>query len=246
MARTLRVAVSPLRGGDQLLPEDAAHYVARVHRLTAGDALLLFDPRAGTEARASLLELSKKSVRVRVEAPREVPDLGRLPVCLVQALGKGEKPERVVKEATALGVSAIVLLESERGTPRVAQSDVRATQRRQRLEASAVDAARQSGRSRIPEIGGPLRFEDFLTQAGAHSLVLNPGGNVSLLDALEDTGQLPRPLQIWIGPEGGFSPEELTALEHRGARATRFGPLVLRTETAACAVLGALVAWFQR
>src|SRR5690606_4671057 len=130
--------------------------------LTTGDALLLFDPAAGTEARASVLELTKKSVRVQVEEPREVPDLGRLPVCLVQAMGKGEKPERVVKEATALGVSAIVLLESERGTPRIAQTDTRAAQRRQRLEASAIDAARQSGRARIPELSGPLRFEDFL------------------------------------------------------------------------------------
>lgn len=246
MARTLRVAVLPLRGGDQLLPEDAAHYVARVHRLTTGDALLLFDPAAGTEARASVLELTKKSVRVQVEEPREVPDLGRLPVCLVQAMGKGEKPERVVKEATALGVSAIVLLESERGTPRIAQTDTRAAQRRQRLEASAIDAARQSGRARIPELSGPLRFEDFLRHAGPHSLVLDPRGNDALLDVLEDIAGLVQPLQIWIGPEGGFSEAEVDELTQRGARGVRFGPLILRTETAACAVLGALVAWFQR
>ncbi len=247
MARTLRVSVSPLRSGDQQLEADAAHYVARVHRSSPGDPLVLFDPLNGTQACASVLEVSKQRVRVRVEEPREVPDVGRLPVSLVQAMGKGDKPERVVKEATALGASAVVLLESDRGTPRVTRVGERAAQRQQRLEASAVDAARQSGRSRIPEIVGPLRFVDFLNQAGERSLVLDPCGNVGLLESLEALApSATQPVQIWIGPEGGFSPAELSELEGRGGRRVRFGPLVLRTETAACAALGAVLAWHQR
>ncbi|MGE0328747.1 MAG: 16S rRNA (uracil(1498)-N(3))-methyltransferase [Polyangiaceae bacterium] len=247
MARTLRVCVRPLAPGEHLLDAEAANYVARVHRLAAGDNLVLFDPSSGTEADASLLEVTKKRVRVRVEAPREVPDVGCVPVRLVQAMGKGDKPERVVKEATALGVSQVVLLESQRGTPRVAHTDARATARRRRLEASAVDAARQSGRPRIPQILGPLTLEDYLSEVNERSLVLDPCGNTGLLGALDDLSpDTTEPVEIWIGPEGGFAPAELELLEARGARSVRFGPLVLRTETAACAVLGAVVAWVHR
>ncbi|MCA9645281.1 MAG: 16S rRNA (uracil(1498)-N(3))-methyltransferase, partial [Myxococcales bacterium] len=229
MARTLRVFVCPLAAGEQLLDPDAAHYVARVHRLAAGEELVLFDPSAGTEAVATLLEVGKKRVRVRAEEPHEVPDIGCLPVRLVQAMGKGDKPERVVKEATALGVSQVVLLESERGTPRVAHTDGRATQRRRRLEASAIDAARQSGRPRIPQVIGPLALEDYLGEVTERCLVLDPRGNVGLLDVLDELSpDADAAVEIWIGPEGGFAPAELELLEARGARRVRFGPLVLR------------------
>ncbi len=249
MTSPLRVSVSPLRAGELLLPEEAARYVARVHRLAVGDPLELFDPQLGLRAAARLVEVSKRRVRCLVEEPAWTPDAHRLPIALVQGLGKADKPERVVRDATALGAARVVLIESERSAAKLASAE-RVAQRRARLEAVACEAARQCLRPQVPEIVGPLAFSAWLPHITARGLLLDPKAESPLLQALSRL--LPAPVaadaaevSLLIGPEGGFAPGEIQRAVAAGAQRVRFGGLILRTETAATAVLGAALAWCE-
>lgn len=229
----LRVPLSPLEKGDIALPEDESHYVARVRRLHEGDAIVLFDTEARTEADASITRVEKKRVHVTVGDVRSASVLGALPVTLLQAIGKGDKPERVIREATSLGVRRIVIVESDRSVPR-------GTKRSERWKSVALDAARQSGRGDVPDISVAESFADALASVTSSvRLVLAPDSERTLSRAL-DTWK-GEPLSVAIGPEGGFSAEELALALQNGFHRVRFGRLVLRTETAATAALGAIL-----
>jgi len=91
-----------------VLDREASRYVARVHRRRPGDRLLLFDPEARLEADATVLAVGRE-VQVLVAAPRPPASPGGLPVTVLQAVGKGEKVDRVVRDATALGAARVVV-----------------------------------------------------------------------------------------------------------------------------------------
>lgn len=233
MGSKLRVPYSPLVPGDIALPEDESHYVSRVRRLQAGDAIVLFDTVARTEADASITRVDKKRVHVTVGELRPASLLGALPVTLLQAIGKGDKPERVIREATTLGVKAIVIVETDRSVPRGAK-------RGERWKSVALDAARQSGRGDVPDISSAESLAHALEGVTtSFRFVLAPDSDRSLSRALD--GWKAEPLTLAIGPEGGFSAEELAVAIQNGFHRVRFGTLVLRTETAATAALGAIL-----
>lgn len=242
MPHPLRVPGSSLREGDTWLDEAASRYVARVHRLGPGGALLLFDPDRGQEADAVVVSVEARRVRCSVGPPRPGSRLGVLPVHLVQCLGKGEKPDGVVRDATVLGARGVLLVESSRSVPKLRE---RADARRGRWREVAVQAARQSGRGDIPELRGPLPFAEALGAIDAtiaRRLVLSPDAELPLLAALEGV-EVDAPGALLIGPEGGLSVDELARAEAAGFLRVSLGTLVLRTETAATAALGAWLAW---
>jgi 16S rRNA (uracil1498-N3)-methyltransferase len=230
----LRVPHSPLCAGELTLLAEESHYVSRVRRMSAGDELVLFDSDAKTEADAVILIADKKRTRVNVGALRAASVVGSLPVTLIQALGKGDKPERVLRDATALGIARVVIVETERSVPR-------GPKRRARWQKVLSDAARQSGRGDVPELSLPEDLDAALNEAAGSRFVLAPSAETSLMTALRDwRGR--QPLTLLIGPEGGLSEDEISRALTRGFLRVRFGSLVLRTETACTALLGALLA----
>jgi hypothetical protein len=147
----LRVAIQGLSDGEHALDPAAAHYLLRVHRLRVGASFFAFDPLAATECEATLL--GERPPRARFETPRAAALRPARSVTLLQALGKGDKPERVVDAATAMGVTALCFVASERSVKKVDAE--RAEQQRERWQRVAIDAARQSGRGDVPELRGP-------------------------------------------------------------------------------------------
>ncbi len=260
VSKRIRVVVDDLASGERVLPPGAAHYVKRVLRLRVGTSLVAIDPLAGVEADATLLRLGKEVV-LEVGAVRAGTGLGLSQLSLVQGLGKGDKTERVLRDAVALGVGRITLVIAGRSVP----TPNAKSSRRQRWQEIAVDVARQCGRSDIPEIEGPLSFEEALAQRDAivelgcdrpqeNRLILQPGAGVPqltpLVRSMIDTaprGSLPA-FQLWIGPEGGFAESEDAELLARGAHAASLGPFVLRTELAATAALSIVASalWERR
>ena len=230
----LRVPFAGLTEGRLELPTDTAKYVFRVHRLRVGAGLQLFDPEAGVEASATVEE--DFSLRVGPLAPAPVQ---ALPIHLFQGVGKADKPEQVVRDVTVLGAERLTLLHSSRS---VAKSE--SDRRRQRLHRVAVESARQCGRGRIPELLGPLEWEDGLARAGGELRVACvPKDGAPALREVIDAGLTPGALpsiDVLIGPEGGLLSEEVQQAEAAGFVCVGLGPLVLRTETAATAVLGFL------
>lgn len=239
MAKLTRVPLPGLSPGERKLDPKTAHYLCDVLRLRAGEKFIAFDPETKLEADARLAE-SEDGAYCGVSALRESAGATDTGIVLVQALGKGDKTEQVVRSATALGVSELHLVESARSVARVNE---RSDAKRVRWEAIALDAARQCGRADVPKLVGPHTLERELEawqEQHAIKLCLVPGAGHSLR-ALTAGWSAGSPIAILIGPEGGFSAEEVSDAERAGFVAVSFGQLVLRTEIAGTAVLGALL-----
>jgi 16S rRNA (uracil1498-N3)-methyltransferase len=237
----LRVPVSPLLTGRAILSEESGRYVSRVHRLGPGDGFVGFDPEAQSEADVAIESVENGGRRVvcQVGAIRRASAVARGSVTLLQAMGKGDKPEQVVRDATVLGATRVLLLYSARSVPRANDAS---EAKRKRYRAVAVEAARQSGRGDVPSVEGPLSFDDAiaLVTEGV-SVCLAPSGATSFAAALAEW-RPSEPLAVLVGPEGGFDDHELATARAGGFVLASFGDFVLRTETAAVAVLGAVTA----
>lgn len=234
MKRPLRVPVPGLAAGGRFaLPREAARYVARVHRGRVGDKLLLFD--AGKEAAARLVALEGDDVIVEAEAPVGAAVVATREVVLVQAIGKGDKMDAVVRDATELGATRVVPVETQRG---VVKLGARAGARVERWRAIAREAARQSGRADAPAIDEPCSLSRALADVHADTrIALAPTGAARAADVLLGA----RSIALLVGPEGGLADDELAEAERAGWQAASLGPFVLRTETVAAAVLGAIL-----
>lgn len=204
-------------------------HLQRVLRLREGDTLTLFDD-AGVEHEGVILSLSPRVATVRIlgsAAPaRESP----LAITLYQGVPKGRKMDLVVEKATELGVVAIVPFVSAFGTVSVAA----ALTKRERWQRIALAAAKQSGRTVIPEIGAALAFPEVLTAAATKDrafLFFEHAGAAPLPPA--ETERRAATAAVVVGPEGGFSADEVTRALNGGLVVCGLGPRVLRTETAA-------------
>jgi 16S rRNA (uracil1498-N3)-methyltransferase len=242
----LRVPLSPLAEGRVVLPEATGRYVSRVHRLSTGGAFVAFDPEARTEADAVIAAVGRE-VSCDVGPVRAARAVAKTAVTLLQAMGKGDKPEQIVRDATALGVTRLVFVYSARSVPRArAERDGKddgGSHKAKRYRAVAVEAARQSGRGDIPVLDGPLSFDDALNGArDGLRLCLSPASGKTFVAALS-AWQSGEPLTVLIGPEGGLDDAELVRARDSGFTLAAFGDFVLRTETAAVAVLGAIAAF---
>ena len=241
MARLSRVPLAGLEAGQRTLDSKTARYLLDVLRLRKDDAFLAFDSDAQLEADATLGEGSACVIGAVRAAPRALAT----GIVLVQALGKGDKTEQVVRSATALGVAEVHLVESARSVARVGE---RSEAKHARLESIALDAARQCGRGDVPKIVGPHALRQELLEwreLRALKLCLVPGATRTLR-SLTEPWTVGSPIALLVGPEGGLAEEELGAAEAAGFVPVRFGELVLRTEVAGVAALGALLLLAQR
>jgi len=215
----------------------ALHYIRRVLRLEAGDALEVFDGR-GRAVEGCLEQGEGQAMGVRLGQSRNAPVSQAITV--VQALPKGDKLEWVLQKGTELGAIAFSVVDTERTVVRL--SPERAAARVRRWQQVAAEAARQCGRSDVPHIEGPAPLAQALSQ-------LDPATAVFVLVAEPDAPRLAAawarlsgrvPLALVVGPEGGLSPDEVGRLKAAGASAVGLGPWTLRTETAALAALAVL------
>jgi 16S rRNA (uracil1498-N3)-methyltransferase len=157
----------------------------------------------------------------------------------VYALSKGDKVDAVVRDATELGVTAIVMAETERSVVRI-EGD-RAEKKAQRWRRIAEEAARQAGRADVPAVDGPLAFEDAIACVqDAHKFALTPAAP-ERLGPLLSAADRAAGVAFAVGPEGGFSESEIELARAHGFRAASLGETTLRTETVPAAVLGALL-----
>lgn len=227
-----RAPLSPLAAGEQRLPKELGSYLVRVLRLRAGDACVLFDPEAGTEAAAEIVR--DVPTIVRVGEPRVARRTSKREVTLLQGLAKGDKPEQVLRAAVALGASAVTFVRTER-------SVVGAELRLERLRAVMIDTARQCGRAELPRLSGLLSLSDALHASDGLGLLLDPNAEGSLVEQLRILAPA-HPLALAVGPEGGFSEREHQQLLAAGFLPVRLAPFVLRTELASVAALSVVAA----
>lgn len=241
MSRRVRVPVRGLEAGERLLEEAESRYVLRVHRLRPGAEFSVFEPRLRREAEALLVGVERGRARCRIVEPVAARHVAPFELRLLQAVGKGDKVEQVVRDATALGATHVTIVDAERSVPR------RSGRAKERWDVVALEAARQCERGDLPDVEGPVDFAAALASAPATTLKLlfHPASEEAAVGRLSEW-EPKLGVTLAIGPEGGFSPEELRAAERHGFSAVTLGALTLRTETAAVAALALCVGFFER
>ncbi|MDN6876658.1 16S rRNA (uracil1498-N3)-methyltransferase [Pseudomonas citronellolis] len=215
---------APLSLGQHELPEAQAHYIGRVLRHAAGDAVQLFDG-SGQEFLGELVEVGKKNVRVELRESFAGLAESPLRLHLGQGLSRGERMDWAIQKATELGAARITPIVSERCEVRL--KDERADKRTAHWRQIAISACEQCGRSVLPQIDAPVSLAEWLQATEADlKLVLHP-----VAEPLASHAR-PGSLAFLIGPEGGLSDAEVEQAKAAGFHAARLGPRVLRTETA--------------
>lgn len=237
--RRLRVPVSNVDLDELVLPVETSRYVTRVHRLREGDRVTVFDPERALEADAEIVSVRRDGTVLKLSARRGATIKPIRRITLIQSVGKGDKFDEIVRDGTALGVTRLVPIVSERSIARPMDET-----RSLRWRRIAVEAARQCGRGDAPVIELPMTLGDALLRFGKSDgtigVCLDPRADklfghmfASLTPELE--------LVMVVGPEGGLSPGEIEACTVAGFTGVSLGPFILRTETVCAAVLGALL-----
>ena len=243
--RLTRVFVdAALSSGDVFeLPAVAAAHLTKVLRARSGDELILFTGD-GREFAGVIERIRGARVSVAVGGGLRVDRESPLAVTLVQCVPRGDRMDLIVQKATELGVARIVPVLSQRSVVRL--DSCQAESKAAHWRAVAVNACEQCGRNRLPVIEAPCQLIRYLGDSSARSGVPGEANGPRLLfepdlGSSGDALAVRAAVEIAIGPEGGFTAEEIEAFRVSGFRTVRLGPRVLRTETAALAA----IAWLQ-
>lgn len=212
---------------------DEARHAATVSRARVGERIGIGNGR-GLIAWGAIASLSAAEVEIEVDEIEEIPSA--VPrIVLVQALAKGDRDELAVQAATELGVDRVVPWAAERSISR--WDGAKAERGRVRWESIVREATKQSIRAWVPEVEPLQTTRQLAARAHPGMLVLDPRADAALSEI--ELGGI-EAIELLVGPEGGISEREVTALTEAGARAVRLGASVLRTSTAGPAALAAL------
>lgn len=228
--RRLVLPAGTVREGKLDLPPDLAHYVVRVLRAGPGDGLLLLDG-AGVSGEALIERIDPLALTVGPisSSPRE-----GVALTLIQAVGKRDKTDTVVRQASELGVARIIPVLTERTVARRAG-------RVDRWQTIADDALRVAGGLYRTEVTPVVPLEDVLSAPRTEcSLVLALGARRSLRQQVAEAGVL-ESAELLIGPEGGLTEQEVQDAEAAGFVRVDLGPRTLRTETAGPAAVAVVL-----
>jgi len=226
-------------GEDAVLPlsSDDVHHLRDVLRMVPGERVVVVSP----DGTANVARLTGVREEVRAVVEETLSRTARPRVTLAQGLPKGAKLDDVVRQATELGVAAVVPFAAARSIVRL--DAAKGEERAARWDRIAAQAAKQSSRVDVPGVSAPVSFEALLSLVSAADAAIvcweEAGeGAVSVGAGLRAAGAGPdSAVVVVVGPEGGLSTAEVEWLVEAGAVTVGLGPSILRTETAAIAAL---------
>jgi 16S rRNA (uracil1498-N3)-methyltransferase len=219
-----------------ILSPEESHHLIGVNRARLGDPVIAFDGR-GTEWTCELVGDRRQGAVLRVRSRRDAAPLP-FALTLAQALPKGPAMDAIIRKATEIGAARIVPIESAR--TQVHLDGERSDRKVDKWRVAALEAAKQCGNPFLPGIASVQRFDAFVAAQHESDLKLiaslHPGARslrACLTDFTARAGRRPHSALWLIGPEGDFTPEELSRALAAGFIPITLGPLVLRCETAA-------------
>ncbi|SHI76060.1 16S rRNA (uracil(1498)-N(3))-methyltransferase [Cycloclasticus pugetii] len=227
-----------VEGAAVTLEADAAHYLRNVLRLKKGFQLTVFNGQGGEYA-ATVQEVHRKAVVLELGAWRNVELESPLQIELGLSVSRGERMDVAIQKATELGVAVI--------TPVITQycvvklTEERRLQRHQHWQNIVYRACEQCGRNKPPILNVTMDLAQWLnTELAASRIIFEPGK----ADTLRNYPKPNDAVAVLIGPEGGFSEQEVLDAQEVNFSALGFGPRVVRNETAAIASIAAMqVLW---
>lgn len=210
-------------------------YLTRVLRLSMGDELTLFNG-LGKGYRGKIASINRDKIEVQIIEAFEKATESQIDITLAQGIPKAEKMEVILQKATELGIKRIIPLITQRAIVRTKNP-----MRLERWSKIAVSSAQQSGRSIVPVIDGITGYKKFLSHGFSGIGLIFYEGEVKrgLKEFLRGLNGI-KDITFLIGPEGGFSDEEVELAIKKGFTPVGLGPRILRTETAAITALSIL------
>ncbi|WP_426349180.1 16S rRNA (uracil(1498)-N(3))-methyltransferase [Alloiococcus sp. CFN-8] len=210
---------------------DDVKHIFKVLRLSIGDKLVINNLQ-GEEYLGVIEESTKQRITVKLLEKLAINNESNLKITLYQGMPKAGKMDLIVQKTTELGVRAIVPVITDR-VDVILKGEFKKLDRLQRI---ALEASKQSKRTIIPEVLEPVLLEDALGELKNYDLVIVPyenQENYGLKAAIKNINiNTIDKIAIVIGPEGGFTEEEINLLKDIGAEIITLGPRILRTETA--------------
>jgi len=232
-------SVAPMLSGSE------AHHAREVLRMKAGEKLVLFNGQ-GREITAEIVDLCGAEIRLRKLHEAETPPL-QCRIVLGQAIPKGKNMELIVQKAVEIGAAEIAPIISDRTIVQVDSES--ATQKQSKWRQIAIEAAKQSGQNWLPRVHTPRKLAELFSMASEESFDLRLIGSLQpdaqhlkkiLADYSREHEHRPRSVLMLIGPEGDFTPAELSLARRHGCQPITLGPIILRVETAAIYCLSIL------
>lgn len=211
-------------------------HAVTVKRMGPGESLVLIDG-SGLRITATITDVQGKDTLAALVDDITTSPEPSLRVIVVQAIPKSERAELAVDLATQAGADEIIAWQADRC---VSKWDAKkAPKALSKWESAAVAAAKQSRRTRIPAVRGPVTTRQLCQEiSGARALVLHEDATLRLKDLDDlDTAET---IYLLVGPEGGIGEEELARLTAAGATAIKLGPEVLRTASASMVALASI------
>ena len=222
-----------------------AHHARDVLRMKIREKLVLFNGR-GREITAEIAELGRDEIALRKLHEAETPPL-RCRIVLGQAIPKGKNMELIVQKAVEIGAAEIAPIVSDRTVVQIDSET--AAQKQAKWQQIAIEAAKQCGQNWLPRVHAPRRLTEFFSSASEESFDLRLIGSLQpdarhLKKILEEYSNehrdRPRSVMMLVGPEGDFTPAELSLARRHGCQPITLGPVILRVETAALYCLSIL------
>ena len=222
-----------------LLTGPEAHHCRNVLRLEPGDKVVLFDGR-GRELTAEISSTDSSEVRLRKLHEAQTPPL-RCQITLGQAIPKGKNMDLIVQKAVEIGAAEIAPILSDRTVVRL--DDESAASKQSKWQTIAIEAAKQCGQNWLPRVHVPQTMSQFFQESRRFDLQLIgslQSDAVHLNKILAEQAERPKSVLMLVGPEGDFTPAELSLARSHGCRPITLGPIVLRVETASIYCLSIL------
>ncbi|MDD5455522.1 MAG: RsmE family RNA methyltransferase [Candidatus Margulisbacteria bacterium] len=219
---------------------DDYFHITRSLRKIVGDKLILVSLSDDFFAEAEIVEMSKKTLVAKVLKKVTKQPKNKPAITLIQAIIKRAGMELVLQKATELGVDWIIPLKTKYIVPKAEEVNLK------RWETIMREAAVQSRRFYLPELGNPLDLKNLSMLKKQYPQIFclaETQGSLNLKEHLTHLNKDISSLAVIIGPEGGFAPEELEGLKKEGIPLVSFGQTILRAETAAISMLSVL-RWF--
>lgn len=212
-----------------------AHHILDVMRLKVSDEVVVFDGK-GKEYVGKVMEIGRKSLMLEVVKCRGIPQEKKYSITLIQAIPKKNKMDYIVEKATELGVDTIIPVMTARTIPdwdEAKRSDVVL-----RWQKISKEASKQCGRITLPQIKPLAGLGETIKNSNGYVSKLMAalaGEPIKLKDALKECPE--GKIAVAIGPEGDFTTEEIGMAAKSGFKTVDLGPRVLKSDTAALAVL---------
>ncbi len=216
------------------LNERPFQHAIKVLRLKTNSKLVLFDGR-GNEYSAVLQEVNKKNAFAKIEGVINVKTESNLSIHLGLGISKGERMDYAIQKSVELGVKEITPLFTEYCV--VNLDEKRIKKRVQHWQGIIISACEQCGRNTIPALNQPASLEDWSNNSNELCLILDPLAHNSIKTIKPEN----KSINLIIGPEGGLSSGEISELKLKdNFYPVKFGPRILRTETAAVSAITAI------